>query len=486
MNKARKKRGFILMATLSVSVLILLLGFAVSSIASANLRSSGNRLSRLEAKYAAESGIDIGMAELEALEPETARTYYAVPVGKTCPGGTDCTITIQYVQSTDNGDVYRISSVGRGPKDARYDSVALVLKGGGGTETNPWFSKGLVSEATVYVNGWTTIEDGGLHGNTGYQIHTGQFNADYVNASCPSDEIPASQCTCFAAGNNPYCDGHYPAEVVDPVDVGDISAHLDSLWEEYDQPPPTVGTVVNGPLTISSQSQLDAWSGRTILVRGGDVTINVPGAELDNVNLVLEDGYSVTFEQPTSVTDSNIWAENLTFLGHSDVSGSGFYINDDLAFRGTNTSSDSVFVAGAIDFHGTSTVDSTKLFSEGDFDDHGAVTYSGETTLAARGDIEFHGATDLSALTNEDGLAVIAEGDLTFSGRSDTVGIFWIGGDFRINGTKKIIGGVLSQSDIDLNGRSYIKALRLQNDDLPQVDLLEGVYVLSRGAVSED
>jgi len=486
MKRPRRKQGFILMATLLVSVLILLLGFAMSSMATTNLRTSGNRMSRIEAKYAAESGIDIAMAQLQQMDADAARTYYAVPVSKNCPGGADCTVTVKYVQTIDGGDVYSIESTGRGPKSAQYDSVALVLKGDGGSETNPWFSRGLVSEATVYVNGWTTIEDGDLHGNTGYQIHTGQFRADEVTASCPSDEIPASQCTCFAAGRNPYCNGNEPAEIVDPVDVGGISDHLDELWEEYDQPPPEDATVVNGPLVITSQSQLDDLSGSTIHVVGGDVTINVPGAEMYNVNLVLDDGYSVSFNQPATVTNSNIWAKDLTFLGHADISNSGFYLDGDLAFRGTSDTSDSVFVADGIDFHGTSDVSDTKLFSESDFDDHGAVTYSGETTLAVRGDIEFHGATDLSALDNEDGLAVIAEGDLTFSGRNDTVGVFWIGGNFRINGTKRIIGGVVSESDIDLNGRSYIKAQKLENEDLPQIDLLEGVYILSRGAVSED
>ena len=486
MGKQQGNRGFILMAALSLSVLILLLGFAMSSMATSSLRTSGNRLSRVEAKYAAESGVDIAMAQLEALDADTARNYFAVPVSKNCPAGTDCTVTIQYLQSQSNGDVYKIASIGRGPKSARYDSEALVLKGSGGTETNPWFSRGLVSEGTVYVNGWTMIEDGDLHGNAGYEIHTGQFNADSVTASCPSDEIPASECSCFAAGRNSYCDGRTPAEVVDPVDVGGISEHLDEMWEEYDRPPPTPTVTVPGPLVISTQFQLDALAGGTVRVSGGDVTINVPGAEMNNVNLVLDDGYSVRFNQPVTVSNSNIWAKDLTFLGHADVSNSGFYLDGDLAFRGTSDTSDSVYVAGSIDFHGTGDIDSTKLLSEGDFDDHGAVTYSGETTLAVRGDIEFHGATDLSALDNEDGLAVIAEGDLTFSGRNDTVGVFWIGGNFRINGTKQIIGGVLSESDIDLNGRSYVKAYRLENDDLPQVDLLDGVYVLSRGAVTED
>jgi len=487
MKAKRATQGFVLAAALSVSVLILLLGFAMSSIASASLKTSSNELARIQAKYAAESGVDLAIAELDAMEPETARTYFATPVQMDCPGSLDCTYTVSYASSAEGGDVYRIVGDGRGPKSAAYQVNALVIKGGGGTQTNPWFTLGLVSEATVYINGFTRIEDGGLHGNTGYRIGTGRFSADTITASCPSDEIPASECTCFAAGRNDFCIGSAPAEVVDPVDVGDISEHLDQMWETYDQAPPTTATVVvNGPLSITSQAQLDAWAGQTVLVRGGDVSINVPGANFANINLVLEDGYSVSFNQPATVTNANIWAKDLTFLGHASVEGSGFYLDGTLAFRGTSDTADSVYVADTIDFHGTSTVDSTKLLSEGDFDDHGAVTYSGETTLAVRGDIEFHGATDLSALDNEDGLAVIAEGDVTFSGRNDTVGVFWIGGDFRINGTKRIIGGVLSQSDIDLNGNTYVKARGLQNDDLPQVDLLDGVYVLSRGAVIGD
>ncbi|WP_457637725.1 pilus assembly PilX family protein [Oceanithermus sp.] len=488
MNRSQNSKGFVLVAALSVAMLILLLGFAMSSMANANLRSSGNRLSRLEAKYAAESGVDIGMAQLQSLDAETARNFYAVPVSENCPTGTDCTITIQYVHSQSNGDVYRITSVGHGPRSAQYDSEALVLKGAGGTETNPWFALGLVSEGTVYINGTATIEDGGLHGNHGFSIHTGRFSADSVTASCPSDEIPARQCTCFAAGpgSREYCNGREPAHVVDPVDVGAVSNHLDELWQKYQAEPPDSVVIVSGPLVINNQAQLDDWAGKTIKVVGGDVEINVANGRLRDVNLILDGGHSVTVDSPLAVNGTNIWAQNLTFLGHSEVSDSSFYINDTLAFRGTNQSSNSVYLAGNIDFHGTSTVDSTKLLSDGDFDDHGAVTYSGETTLASRGDVTFHGATDLSALDNEDGLAVIAMGDITFSGRSDTTGVFWLGGNFRINGTKRIIGGVLSESDIDLNGRSYIKAHRVENDDLPQVELLDGVYVLSRGAVSED
>ncbi|WP_456476766.1 hypothetical protein [Oceanithermus sp.] len=485
--KARQgNQGFVLAAALSVSVLILLLGFAMSSMASASLKTSGNELARLQAKYAAESGVDFAMAELQGMQPEAARAYFAAPVQIDCPGDLDCTYKVAYTGSNESGDVYRIESVGSGPKSAEYEVVALVIKGAGGTQTNPWFTLGLVSEGTVEVNGWTTIEDGGLHGNAGYRIGTGRFSADTITASCPSDEIPASQCTCFAAGRNDYCNGREPAEVVDPVDVGDISAYLDDLWDKYDLAAPVAGTTVAGPVYINSQEELDAWAGKTVHVTGGDVYINVAGATIHDLDLVLDEGYSVEVNQPVAVENTRIWADDLTFLGHAEVRDSGFYLDGTLAFRGTSDSYDSVYVAESIDFHGTSTVDSTKLLSEGDFDDHGAVTYSGETTLATRGDVAFYGASDLSGLENEDGLAVIAEGDVTFSGRNDTVGIFWVGGDFRINGTKRIIGGVLSQSDIDLNGNTTIKAYGLQNDDLPQVDLLDGVYVLSRGAVTED
>lgn len=486
MKTRQGNQGFVLAAALSVSVLILLLGFAMSSMASASLKTSGNELARLQAKYAAESGVDFAMAELQAMQPEAARTYFAAPVQMDCPGDLDCTYKVAYADSTESGDVYRIESVGSGPKSAEYEVVALVIKGAGGTQTNPWFTLGLVSEGTVEVNGWTTIEDGGLHGNAGYRIGTGQFSADTITASCPSEEIPASQCTCFAAGRNNFCNGREPAEVVDPVDVGDISAYLDDLWAKYDLAAPVADTTVRGPVYIRSQEELDAWAGRTVRVTGGNVYINVPGATIHDLDLVLDEGYSVEVGLPATVENTRIWANDLTFLGNAEVYGSGFYLDGTLAFRGTSDSYDSVYVADTIDFHGTSTVDSTKLLSVGDFDDHGAVTYSGETTVATRGDVAFYGATDLSALENEDGLAVIAEGDVTFSGRNDTVGIFWVGGDFRINGTKRIIGGVLSQSDIDLNGNTTIQAYGLQNDDLPQVDLLDGVYVLSRGAVTED
>jgi len=486
MRAKQRDRGFVLAAALSVSVLILLLGFAMSSMASASLKASGNKLARLQAKSAAGSGVDLAMAELQTMEPEEARLHFATAVQNTCPGDIDCTYEIAYTGSDEGGDVYRIESVGSGPKSAKYEEVALVIKGSGGTQTNPWFSLGLVSEGKVDINGWTTIENGGLHGNTGYRIRTGMFSADTVSASCPSDEIPASQCTCFAVGHSDYCDGGEPAEVVDPVDVGDISAHLDDLWDEYGVAAPVADTTVAGPVYIDSQEELDAWAGKTVHVTNGDVYVNVPGATIHDLDLVLDEGYSVEVSQPATVENSRIWADNLTFLGHAEVRDSGFYLDGTLAFRGTSDSYDSIYVADGIDFHGMGMVDSTRLLSEGDFNDHGAVTYSGETTLAARGDVAFYGATDLSALENEDGLAVIAEGNVTFSGRSDTVGIFWVGGRFRINGTKKIIGGVLSKKDIDLNGRTYIQAYNLQNDDLPQVDLLDGVYVLSRGAVTED
>ncbi|WP_293180864.1 hypothetical protein, partial [Oceanithermus sp.] len=95
--KARQgNQGFVLAAALSVSVLILLLGFAMSSMASASLKTSGNELARLQAKYAAESGVDFAMAELQGMQPEAARAYFAAPVQIDCPGDLDCTYKVAY------------------------------------------------------------------------------------------------------------------------------------------------------------------------------------------------------------------------------------------------------------------------------------------------------------------------------------------------------------------------------------------------------
>jgi hypothetical protein len=105
----------------------------------------------------------------------------------------------------------------------------------------------------------------------------------------------------------------------------------------------------------------------------------------------------------------------------------------------------------------------------------GDATISGNTTLKnvtliVTGDITFDGRSQ-----NDDGVnknAIIAGGNITFNGNSDSYAVFWSDGSFIMNGGGTVYGSIVSSGVTDINGKLYFEYdSSIDNDLLPVVPI---------------
>jgi hypothetical protein len=140
---------------------------------------------------------------------------------------------------------------------------------------------------------------------------------------------------------------------------------------------------------------------------------------------------------------------------------------------------------------GTANLTNCKIFSQGAINlSTKTATWNGQNTLATASTLTFNGSNNhnntVNAITNSDGtksigLALIAEGDITFNGRNNASQYYWAafitGGTFRQNGRSDFYGTISAKANMTFNGNLTIDSgLGIVNTDLleesaPSIDI---------------
>jgi choice-of-anchor C domain-containing protein len=104
----------------------------------------------------------------------------------------------------------------------------------------------------------------------------------------------------------------------------------------------------------------------------------------------------------------------------------------------TNATDLSVFASGSINANGSAKIGGTSLFATGTT--NGSVTFNSST----------------KTVTGTDQLQVIAQGNITYNGSSDTRGSFLSAGTFTYNGSSTLYGSIGAKCDITFNGKTTV------------------------------
>jgi len=482
----QRNDGFLLATVMAVLLVIFLLTLSLSSLATTRLRVAENRRDRVVAEQAAEAGLALAIARLQAADglPDE--------LSGSCGDGLRCGYTAVLKAENETGVLYEVRSKGYGDRSAERELAALVLKGHGKPVVHPIFGRGLISKETVDVNGTMTIA-GIIHGDHGFRTNgLIDFVGGAATASCPSEAIPASECVCSMHPRGEYCDRGRPTHVVPPADLGDPSDHIAALWEKYKEPRPEEGfdQVVYGDLRINSEEELRRLGSRVRVV-GGDVVVGT-NLSAEGIEFVLDADRRFTVNGSADLRDVKVWAGEVWINSDADLDNVGFVAEGRVVFNGRiEPAKNVVIVADDLVTNGYADFYDSKLLLEESYTANGNMRYHGASTLVSKGDLTFNGYTVVDSEVLEDGmpgLAVIAQGDIRFNGMGDpSVMVMWAGGEVTINdGASRLYGGVLARGRILKNGNTAVYAQTLQNDDLPTVDTFDGVKVLSRTVVFGD
>jgi RHS repeat-associated protein len=160
---------------------------------------------------------------------------------------------------------------------------------------------------------------------------------------------------------------------------------------------PTVVHVINGGLNIPTNAVLNNL---VIKVDSGSINFNGSGHTLNNVMLVASNG---------SINLNN-----------------------------ANATSLAVFASGSINANGSAQFAGKNLFA------------TGTTT----GNVSFSGSTKTVASTDQ--LQVIAQGNISLNGASDTRGSFLSAGTITFNGSSTLYGSIAAKGDITFNGSTTV------------------------------
>jgi large repetitive protein len=160
---------------------------------------------------------------------------------------------------------------------------------------------------------------------------------------------------------------------------------------------PKVVRVINGGLNIPSNAVL---SNTVIKVDSGDINFNGSGQNFTNVVLIAKLG-----------------SVNLNSATATDLS---------------------VFATCSINVNGSAKLGGSSLLA----------------TETARGSVTFNSST--KTVTGTDQLQVIAQGDITYNGSSNTRGSFLSAGTFTYNGSSTLYGSISAKGDITFNGNTTV------------------------------
>jgi Tfp pilus assembly protein PilX len=446
----RNNRGIAIVASIIVMVVILALGVGSMFLTQNNLKTAENVRSNAVAKSNAESGLDVAY--------ELLRDYYAT--NKKLPEQpvtfSDDTYAVSYFPY--NEEEGRMQSVGTSSSGAEFISEAIFSVAAGKSSIPPELIKGLTSEGEVRVNGGASLYvDAGVHGNSGFWLG-GDFRV------CEERDA-LGLCTEFDPAT--IADADLPVSLSNPngsCRVRSTTCNANNYLE------PAISIGVNYLSRRNRAADLN-----------GDGNFNP-----DNYRSSLDCATALTGTTGNAMTGRKICASGAVTLQNADLTDVTIITNGNITLNGTSTLNNVTLISlnGTV-IMGTSDNTNVRIFSQNAMTFSGSNksplswTWNGENTIATASNITINGSgrhdNIINPIINEDGsvnigLAIIAEGNITFNGSNDErdyYTAFVSGGTFTQNGRSRFFGSIASRGTLRFNGNLEIDSgLDYTNRDL--------------------
>lgn len=418
-------RGFALIASLLVLLVLSVLGLGSVFLTQMNLRIAENGRTSAIARYNAEAGLDSAFVVLAA----TFRDNLTVPESleefrEDFPSFETASYrfapTDGYTLFADG--TVRIRMVGLGPRNAEHEVEALVrpqlqpLPGGSGESI---FGEGFVSKTGITLNGNGTYDINFWSGG-GINIHPGKLNAGRVARAAGSE--------CRTGGEG-ECYTHQPQPEV-PMPV--FSTLRDDMIAKAERDFP-------GFSMEECEFRTGSFSGSNAVIcvpNGGTLTIV---GDVSNLIVIGDVSTTVTLDARTgSATDDEV--------------------------PGLTVASGRVTFGGAAAFHGTNTI-------------------AAQSNMEFGSNIISHDEVARTFIVTEGSFTLVG------TGATDMFASFWVGGQFEVRGTPdRFRGTVVANSTIIRNGGGSFHTISdpagLDNELIPDDPLpaytAAGIRVLSR------
>lgn len=478
---AGPRRGIAIISVLLVLAAVLVLGVGAVYLTRVNLSISGNVRSGAIARSNAEAGLEVALIRLEqqfrasfATDPQSAALPATLSLpSATGPGYTPQFTLVSYARDTGNTSSAALTIRGVGPSSAEYVTEALVVMFPGEPEFPPGFGFGLASEGQIFVNGNSSYINAGIHGNGGFSL-TGNVGDDFfvcvarnslgvctATESIPLQDAPVSASPgatlCSPAE---LCDGGAPRTLVSPIQVNpDFAARRRGAIADASSMTGTAtgtatfdGVAIDCDLVISSAPTASALA--ALLPASG----SRPGFTLCSTT-----SGTLTFPSNFDTNGMNIVSAGPVVMPHAS-NGAPRIRNSTIV-----TMAGSVTTTGNANQDSRATIESSRLFSQGDLNFLGnGTSVSGVTTLASNGNVGVDGGAPAvtTSVTPSVGFAIIASGNVTINGNANWYVAATVGGTFTQNGTATVYGVVEARNTITINGGIDIDSgLPIVNDD---------------------
>ena len=533
-----KEQGIALTVMLVVLMFAATLSFGTLFLTQNNLKVAENIRNHAIAKYNAEAGIEVSHIMLNADWKKTGQMPTAQTADSMVPLAVSASETdFQYyldpgVFNSTNNNIY-LAIVGKSGADASYTTEMLAKAVPASTSQKlplPVYAKGIVSKTTVSINGManTKLLSTGIHGNQGYTLngkikHVYSCTERAEDGTCDDFDYAANPWSYFtaSAGQGSYtCNSHASAPLCQggqPMIMADDPFNPWNFDGSVKDPQPAVinpraslllGLYTRGLVSaedlqsmgyLSAGADLASFGLRELADTNGDGIANTDsnygpvdaGIDLTNIAIHMCAQPGVHFYNGESLNSvSQLHSRGFRKGKVTCVTnGVNFPKNSDLEDMTI------LVVNGSMNFNGSSDLKNTNLvnfssginISSGDIDsslvfakDHINVNRNakieGVTSLLTDGNMTHNGSTVVAS--NDDGpivgLNVVAGGDITFNGRSDTYGIYQSRGAFRQNGHSDMFGSVLAEQAITFNGGVEVDAsMPISNPTLGSVEIVE-------------
>lgn len=446
--RRKSQQGIALVSSLLVMVAVLALGLGSLFLTQVNLQIAENVRGNAAAQANAEGGMDMVLFVLR----EHYREHGAFPQEvSNAPSVEGLNYILEaYERATPDRATIRVRGLTASGAEYLTESLLLAESGEGEHATAsapPYFAEGLVAEGTVTVNGNSTYTNAGILGYRGYTLNgvrANQFEVCNEDGQCSrlnnANEVPVAAkqgISGYTCNSNPLSLCHQGTPI-----------HLRNIPEDQ-----RIDIVEYEKIRDASKSEC------TRTYRSGH-----PLPPLNNLQDVTNAGFK---------SDAVVCVENggVNFPNNVDLSNVTVIARDSINFNGSSNLDNVTLISEQAGVNlGRTQADNLRVFSQHSLNINNQANFAGQTTLASAGSVTFNGSTkaiQASDGTEGVGMAVIAEGDITFNGASDTYGAFWAGGNFTYNGNSRLLGGVAVRGNITVNGGIDIRSgLTVENPDL--------------------
>lgn len=483
-----QQRGIAIVSVLVAMTAVLMMALGMSYLARANLSTGRHLAQQAQARQLAEAGIDHALAYLRVSQPTSAVTL----------SGTGYTATLSRQQDGS----YLVQSQGRAGQ-AQHTAMATIQVESTPAQTqNPLFGQGWISGGRITINGGVDLHGSRLHADMGYANLSGTIqvcDSDGNNCRGIRDTVSPpitggagiQNVQCNASGQNGVvCSGNRPKYEVCPVWQQPSNSSLvckDALtgqtvrWDQANRiSRPDVNSLSQNALGVRVTSAYQDAQGKGLCQ--ATFTSLDPGRATELVSFLQQQGVNPNTQDVNQLlllvlprlSGLRVCVQNnVTLPQNTSLSNTTFYVGGTFQVNGSAILQNvKVAAQGGLNL-GSVQGTNVKFYTNGSVNLNNSASFSGNSTIASRQAITFNGHAQL--LDNQ-ALAIVSEGDITFNGSANTHAFMWSGGQITFNGTGGFIGGAVSLGGTIRNGggQFFIRNSNALNSDLPQTQTSSG------------